>query len=61
MITVYKVIADKKPPECLLCPLKSFGVKVNKGNCGRRIKTNLPGGWLEEKTVPDERCVFEVR
>ena len=32
MITIYKVIADKRPSECLLCPLKSYGIKVNKGN-----------------------------
>lgn len=61
MITIYKVIANKRPSECLLCPLKSSSVKINKDRCGKKIKTNLPGGWLEEKTVPDERCVFEVR
>lgn len=61
MITVYKVISDKRPAECLLCPFKMSGIKVDKGNCGKRIKTNLPGGWVEEKTVPDERCVFEVQ
>ena len=61
MITVYKVISDKRPSECLLCPFKMPGIKVDKGNCGKRIKTNLPGGWIEEKTVPDERCVFEVQ
>lgn len=61
MITVYKVISDKRPSECLLCPFKMSGIKVDKGDCGKRIKTNLPGGWIEEKTVPDERCVFEVR
>ena len=61
MITVYKVVSDKKPSECLLCPFKMTGIKVDKGNCGKRIKTNLPGGWVEEKTVPDERCVFAVQ
>ena len=60
MITVYKVIADKNPSECLLCPLKSLTVKISNDRCGMGIKNNLPGGWVE-KTVPDERCLFEVR
>ncbi len=58
---IFKVIADKRPKECLVCPLKCSGIKINMGECGKKIKTNLPGGWIEEKRVPYERCVFEVR
>ena len=58
---IFKVIADKRPEECLTCPLKCSEIKMNMSECGKKIKTNLPGGWLEEKRIPDERCVFEVR
>lgn len=61
MITIYKVVADKRPAECLLCPLKHSGIKIDMQECGKRVKTNLPGGWIEEKRMPDERCLFEVK
>lgn len=47
MITIYKVVADKRPAECLLCPLKHSGIKTDMQECGKRVKTNLPGGWIE--------------
>lgn len=40
-MTVYKVIADDRPLECLLCPLKHSGIKIDMGQCGKKIKTNL--------------------
>lgn len=61
MITIYKVIADKRPTECFTCPIKRSGIKTNMGECGKKIKTNLPSGWIEGKRIPDERCVFEVK
>lgn len=61
MMKIFKVIADKRPSECLLCPLKCSTVKNDFGECGKLVKKNICGGWEEKKRVPDERCVFEVR
>lgn len=56
---IHKVLVDKKPSECLLCPLKHSGVKLNL-KCGV-IKTEPvdKGGWQTTHFVPDERCKFE--
>lgn len=56
---VYKMIVDKKPSWCLMCPLKSSGVKMETPDCGSMKTVNIEGGWQQSGKVPDERCLLE--
>lgn len=55
---IYKVLVDKKPTECLFCPLKNSGVKLNL-KCGKKDTRNTGDGWETTSGVPDDRCKFE--
>lgn len=54
---IYKVLADKRPSSCLLCPLENGGIKIDKSECGtyREIKD---GDWVTGCKMPDDRCLF---
>ena len=54
---IYKVLVDKRPAECLLCPLKNSGIKLSL-QCGKQ-HTYKHGSWKTTTWVPDERCKFE--
>jgi|GEM_PF-1864969 len=53
---IYKIIADRKPKECLLCPIRN----TVEGQCGKRKFEKLTGGWETEYLAPDDRCKFEI-
>lgn len=52
---VFSMIVDKRPFECLLCPLHTGGIKLSHDECGKKVTKNISGGWKETKRVPDER------
>lgn len=56
---VYKMIVDKRPSWCLLCPLKSCGVKIEMPECGSMKTVDIEDGWKRNGKVPDKRCVLE--
>lgn len=58
---IYKIIADKKPGICLLCPIKSSSVKVDMLDCGVVKTWDAGDGWTQTGKVPDHRCLFEVK
>lgn len=54
---IYKVLVDEKPVECIMCPLKNSGIKLDL-QCGKQY-TYKHGNWITTTWVPDERCKFE--
>ena len=58
---IYKVVVDKKPPDCFWCPIKGSSVKLDKTDCGIVTETKLGGGWVKNSRIPDERCLLEER
>lgn len=59
---IKKIIVDKKPKECMLCPIKNSTVRVlEDGKCGVQVtRMDKPGwpGWKSTGMEPDERCLF---
>ena len=51
---IYKVVADRKPNNCIVCPL----MRLNQ--CGKDVKvqTTSSGAYMER--VPDSRCLIRV-
>ena len=51
---IYKVVVDKKPTNCIMCPL----MRLNQ--CGKDIKvqTTSSGAYMER--VPDKKCLIRV-
>lgn len=47
---------DKRPSNCLFCPLNSSRLKHKE--CGKRVTRKIEGGWEETAMVPDERCLI---
>jgi len=58
---IYKVVADKRPECCLLCPIKSSAVKIDSLDCGKVEKRDIGDGWTSQTRIPDHRCIFEVK
>jgi len=56
---IYKMLVDKKPDWCLLCPLMSCGVKIEMDNCGEKRTVDIEDGWTRTGKVPDDRCLLE--
>ena len=56
---IYKLMVDKKPVWCMLCPLKSCAVKVEMGDCGKKKTVDVGDGWTQSGKVPDLRCLLE--
>lgn len=56
---VFSMIVDKKPSECVGCPLNVGGIQLMHDECGKRVTVqNAVRGWKESKRVPDERCMI---
>lgn len=53
---IYKVQADSRPANCLVCPIKL----ITKGSCGQHVTREQPGGWKTQGMYPDTRCKFEI-
>lgn len=51
---IYKMITDRKPNNCIVCPL----MRLNQ--CGKDIKvqTTSSGAYMER--VPDNRCLIKI-
>jgi hypothetical protein len=58
-VTVYKVIVDKRPIQCMFCPINSSGIKITHADCGKRITAEIEKGWQSTFNTPDERCLLE--
>lgn len=54
---IYKVIVDKKPSTCMMCPLKNSATNIEL-KCGKQY-TYEHDGWETTTWVPDDRCKFE--
>lgn len=48
---IYKVVADKKPKNCIECPL------LGKRECGNDHKVQATSGSAFHEIIPDHRCV----
>lgn len=55
---VFRMTVDKRPTECLFCPLNTGGIKLSHDECGKKITQNIFGGWKETKRIPDGRCLI---
>lgn len=53
---VISMTVDKRPSDCLFCPLNSPMLKHKE--CGKKITRKIEGGWEETTKVPDERCLI---
>ena len=53
---VISMTVDKRPADCLFCPLNNPVLKHEK--CGKKITRKIDGGWEETTRVPDERCLI---
>lgn len=51
---IYKVIVDKKPNHCIMCPLIRLRL------CGKDIKVQLSSSGAYMERVPDKRCLLRV-
>ena len=51
---IYKVIVDKKPNHCIVCPLIRLRL------CGKdnTVKPSSSGAYVER--IPDSRCLLRV-
>jgi hypothetical protein len=47
---IYKLIADRKPSNCIACPLVRLKI------CGKERKTQAASGAAYIEVVPDRRC-----
>ena len=52
---IYKVVADKKPTNCIACPLIRLRL------CGKEItvKPDSSGAYVEK--IPDSRCLLRIK
>jgi hypothetical protein len=55
---IIKLIADRKPHECTLCPLAD-SIR-NRLRCGELVTVDHGGGYTSRSMVPDNRCLVEV-
>lgn len=51
---IYKVIVDKKPTNCIACPL----IRLRLCGKDRTVKPSSSGAYVER--VPDARCLLRV-
>jgi hypothetical protein len=58
---IFKVIVDKKPIQCLFCPILASCVKLTHRPCGKEISAEIEKGWISTFKAPDERCLLEER
>ena len=49
---IYNVVADKKPKNCIECPL------LGKHECGEDHKKQATSGSAFHVIIPDHRCVI---
>lgn len=49
---IYKVVVDKKPNNCIACPL--IRLKI----CGKDIKVQTESSGAHIEKVPDNRCLL---
>ena len=52
---IYKAVADKKPNNCIICPL----MRLNQCGKDRTVKPDSSGAYMER--VPDKRCLIRER
>ena len=52
---IYKVVADKKPNTCIICPL----MRLNQ--CGKDIKVQTTSSGTYTERVPDKRCLIRIK
>jgi hypothetical protein len=52
---IYKVIADKKPSNCITCPL------VRLKTCGKERKVQAASGAAYIEVIPDYRCRIRAK
>lgn len=57
MMKIYKIIADSRPTECLVCPV----ARQQKGLCGQMVKQVGKDGWIHQYKAPDDRCIIKVK
>lgn len=55
---VYKMLVDKKPEWCLLCPLAGSSVKIDMPDCGSNKTVDAGDGWTQGGKAPDSRCIL---
>lgn len=58
-MNIFKVLVDKKPKNCMFCPLKTSAVKIAEFECGKSKTEKGNDGWISTYFEPDKRCKFE--
>lgn len=56
LIDVQKVIVNKKPSDCIQCPLKKEYTK----DCGKNASERESSG-LKQYKKPDKRCILSLK
>lgn len=51
---IYKVIVDKKPTNCIACPL----IRLRLCGKDKTVKPDSSGAYVER--IPDSRCLLRV-
>lgn len=52
---IYKVVVDKKPCNCIVCPLIKLRL------CGVIVKRQPTSGAIYYETIPDNRCKLKTQ
>ena len=52
---IYKVVADKKPTNCIMCPL----MRLNQ--CGKDVKVQTTSSGAYVERVPDGNCLIRIK
>jgi hypothetical protein len=52
---IYKVVTDKKPTNCIECPLIKLRV------CGAVKKQYASSGAVYYESIPDNRCLIRAK
>lgn len=53
LMIIHKVVADKKPKNCVSCPL------IGRYPCGKQHKVQVSSGSAYVEHIPDNRCVIK--
>lgn len=56
---IYEIKVDKKPTECMFCPIEATAIKIIKPQCGVMGTRDVGGGWIRTSKVPDHRCILK--
>jgi len=56
---IFEVKVDKRPTECMFCPLEAAAVKITKPQCGEMKTRDVGDGWARTSKVPDHRCILK--